>query len=178
MVNSAMKCDVSEQLFSVPDDDEDTPEFQKLIAEQTKKIQRRQKPKSKTIAASVFDRALAEVDEMMKTEQWDQAGARHLVALYDRMHAKCYGVEAVELGPTERYNAAMMAANLTKREFGGDYTETVDYMHWVWTKEIRDEKWRRENGRTNARRIGIRLMFGGPMVTDYRVFLARRSHNT
>jgi hypothetical protein len=196
MIGSAKREDVPESLFSLdsevseepktttrtrtkvppPPDSDASPEFQALITEVSAKQARRSK-RSKTIGASVFNRARLEVQEMIESGDWAQCGARHLVALYDLMHLKCYGVEAVELGSTERYNAAMMAANLVKRMFGGDYVSAVEYMRFVWTKEISTEKWRRENGR-EGRRIGTRLMFGGTLVTDYRLSLARKRHRT
>lgn len=187
-------CNIPESLFS--DDEEttttsrkvktktragaksdDDAEFMQLVDSTSKKLERR-KNKSKTIAASSFDRSLAEVDEMIKTGDWDKARATHLVALYDRLHFRCYKVEASELGPAERYNAAMMAANLVRREFGGEYPEAAEFMRWAWEREISAEKWRRDNNRMHARRLGVRLMFGGALLTDYRLYLARRSHNT
>jgi hypothetical protein len=195
MMNGNEACNIPESLF---EDDEDetkvtrsstkkkkepsttkdaSPEFQALIEKTSEKISRR-KHRSKTIAAATFDRALADVDEMIKTGEWEGAGARHLVALYDRLHLKCYGIEATDLGSAERYNAAMMAANLVKREFGGEVAEAAEFMRHIWEREISAEKWRRENNRINARRIGFRLMFSGGMVADYRLYLARRSHNT
>lgn len=159
----------------------DDDEFLKLVSTTSKKIvdrAARRKAKPKTIAASSFDRSLVEVDEMIRSGDWDNARASHLVALYDRLHVRCYKVECTELGPSERYNAAMMAANVVKRHFGGEYVEAAAFMRWVWEKEIKDEKWRRDHERFNARRIGYRLMFSGSMITDYRLYLARRSHNT
>lgn len=146
--------------------------MQALLGEVQAKADRR-KSRAKTIAASQFGRARVEVEEMIESDDWSGATARHLVALYDVMHTEVYGVEPSELGPAERYNAAMMAGNLTKREFSGDFTQAVEFMRWAWAREADNEKWRRENGRTNARRIGARLMFGGSLLTDYRVYLAR-----
>lgn len=158
-------------------EEEDSPEFLSLIDTVSKRIARR-KTKSKTICASVFDRTKHEVEAMMASKDWSACGARHLVALYDLMHAKCYGIEPAELGPSERYNATMFAAGFVRREFGGEYTLAVEYMRWAWTKEIRTEKWRRENKVEHARRIGVRLMFGGALLTDYRVWLARSGQRT
>lgn len=186
MSNSAKRETIPESLFSVDDEEqtgkqlkiplapssEPSPEFDALIKEQEAKRDRKSK-RAKTMAASQFNRARAEVSEMMSTGEWTGCGARHLVALYDMMHTKCYGVEAAELGAGERYNAAMMAGNLVKRFFDGDYVEAVEFMRWAWQKEIETEKWRRERGR-DGRRIGYRLMFGGNLVTDYKLSLARR----
>lgn len=192
MIGNSVKCDLPETLFT-PGDEEDpktgtrvktkpppedaSPEFKALIAGVTKKVERR-KARPKTIAAADFGRARLEVKRMMDSGEWDECGARHLVALYDMMHEKCYGVAPAELGPAERFNAAMMASGFVKREFDNDYVKAANYMHWAWTKEINDEKWRRANARLNARRIGVRLMFGGALLTDYRVFLARTRQET
>ncbi len=162
-----------------PGEEADSPEFLKLIEETDAKQARRKANKagkSRTIGASVFNRSRQEVQEMMDSGDWEKCGATHLIALYDLMHLKCYGAEALELGPTERYNGVMMAAALVKRAFVGDYVEAAEYMNWAWTREIESEKWRRDNNRLNARRIGVRLMFGGTLVSDYRVSLARSSH--
>lgn len=173
--------DLSEEQFKAVEDEDDagfttkeTPSkaMRTLLDEVAAKKERR-KSRPKTIAASVFSRSLSEVDEMNRTGDWSDATAGHLVALYDRMHTKCYGVDCAELGPSERYNVAMFAGTFVKREFDGDYTRAVEFMNWAWTREIANEKWRRENGRTNARRIGARLMFGGSLLSDYRVALAR-----
>lgn len=164
---------------SAAKEEDDSPEFLSLIKDVSdKQARRKSKGKSRTIAASVFDHARHEVQTMMDSGDWDKCGARHLVALYDLMHLKCYGVEALELGATERYNAAMMAAALVKRAFNGDYVEAAEYMNWAWTREIETEKWRRENKKMNVRRIGTRLMFGGALVSDYRLSLARGGSRT
>lgn len=175
------RVNVSENLFSADDEGDDdsspsssapSPELAALMGSVEKRTERR-KAKPKTIAAAVFGRTTAEVEEMIRSGDWSGVGAKHLVALYELMHKKCYGIAPAELGPAERYNAMMMAASLTKREFGESYERAMEYMRWAWTKELKTEKWRRENGRTDGRRIGVRLMFSGALVTDFRLHLAR-----
>ncbi len=188
MSNSAVTRDVPESLFSdeeVPrkkksKKEDASPEFMKLVKTVGAKVQRREerrRKRPKTIAASSFERARQDVVEMIESSDWSECGARHLVALYDLMHTKCYGVEP-SMGSGDRYNATMMAANLVKREFDGDYVKAVQFMRWKWTGEIRQEKWRRENNKLHARRVGVRLMFSPDLVSDYRVFLARSSHRS
>lgn len=151
-----------------------SPEFEKMRAEvHAKKERRLNRPR--TVAAAKFERSCVEVRSMIDSDRWDGVGATHLVALYGIMHAEVYGVECIELGPQERYNATMMAANMVKRIFDGSYIEAVNFMRWAWEREANTEKWRRENGRTAARRIGARLMFSGSMVTDYLLEKRRRS---
>lgn len=169
---------VSETLFDHDDPPTQTrvkpamsPAMQELYKQQEAKLARK-KARSKTISASVFNRARLEAKEMMRTREWKDATARHLVALYDLMHEKVYGVEALELGPSERHKAALIAGNMIKRYFDGDVVACVEFLRWVWTREIAREKWRRDN-RVSGQRIGIRLMFSGSLVTDYRVDMAR-----
>lgn len=149
--------------------------MRQLLAEQTAKAERR-KARSKTVPASAFERMLTEVDEMIRSAEWTGARPGHLVALYWRMHEKCYGVTPAELGAAERHRAVLLAGGFVKREFAGAIVEAVEYMRWAWTREIGREKWRRENTKTGGR-IGVRLMFGGGLLTDYRVDLVRQQND-
>jgi hypothetical protein len=147
--------------------------MQKLISEQRAKDDRRA-ARPKTIAASVFTRALAEVDIMGKTGDWSAAGPRHLVALYDRMHQRCYGVVAEELTASARHKAALMAGNLVKRNFAGSVVDAVEFVVWVWEREANRERIRRETGQ-ETRRIGPWLMFAPSfLLTDFRAAQHRR----
>lgn len=134
---------------------------------------KKDRPRTKTIAASVFDRTIAETRERMKSGEWEGATARHLVALYAVLHAKVYGIEAAELGPQERYTATLRAGHVLKHDFSEDIDEAVSFFRWVWQREAGREKWRRENKRS-GQRIGIRLMFSGQFLTDYRLDKARK----
>jgi len=154
-----------------PEKEPPSAEFLRLVGKTKAKVDRR-KGRPKTVAAAIFNRALAEVDVMLRTGDYDGAGARHFVALYDRMHERCYGVAPAELGPAERYNASMQASAMLRKEFNGDVVSMAEYMLWAWQREIGAETWRRENSR-EGRRIGVRLMFSGTLLTDYRVHLAR-----
>lgn len=150
--------------------------FMTLVGQSREKMDRR-KSKPKTMAAAIFNRALTEVDEMLRSGDWTGAGTRHLVALYDRMHLRCYGVEAVELGPSERFQAGMQASNMLKRHFADDLVSMVDYMLWAWNREIDRERYRRQHQQDGGR-LGFRLMFGGHLLSDYRCSLARRGVRT
>lgn len=175
--------DLPDELFSSDDDEvepdpiPETLEFQELVAAMEKKQDRKkQRANVRTVAASKFDRTLSEVDVMILSSNWDGAKPRHLVALYDRMHTKIYGVECVELGPTERYNTVMQALTLVKSEFEGDAENAVEFMRWVWSREMNKLKWCRENGHGTPNRITPWKMFSKSFVTDYRVALAQSRH--
>ena len=175
MMASPRKIDLPDALFEDESDDGGSPssDFLKLVGGTRAKLEKRAK-RPKTIAAAAFGRALAEVDAMLETGEWDGATARHLVALYERMHERCYGVAPEELGPSERYNATLLAGNMVKNKFEGDLVACVEFMLWAWAREIDSEKWRRANDR-QGRRIGVRLMFSGSILTDYRYHLSRTS---
>jgi len=110
---------------------------------------------------------------MFDTNDWSECKARHLVAIYDLMHTKVYGVDAADLNSTARYSYTMMANAFVKREFNGDYIRAVKFLRWAWNREGRWEKWRREN-KTGGRRLTIYNLFSGRVLTEYRTDLARR----
>lgn len=186
MSNLAVKKrDIPEDLFEDASSfDESEPlskEMSKLLDKVGKRLSTREKnrehrKKRKTVAAATFERARFETEQMMKSGDWDKCAVRHLVALYDIMHEKCYGVEDASLGPAERYNATMMAANLTRHEFDGKFVEVIEFMRWVWKRELSKEKWLRENNKPLSRRVTYYDMFGKKLLlTDYKIYLARTS---
>lgn len=131
------------------------------------------KPKRrKTVAASTFARTEHETREMIRTRDWEGCAVRHLVALFEIMHEKAYGI-APTTSASERYTMTLMMGGFVKRAFGGDIDKALDYFRWLWTREIANEKWRRENGR-EPRRLAFRWTVGNGMLDDYRVAMARR----
>jgi hypothetical protein len=164
-------CDLPECLFSI-EEGEDPPKVARLS--DWAKRTRSGKPKTakpKTIAAAVFNRARAETSAMMETGDWSSCTARHLVALYDLMHVKCYGVEA-SMSSSERHTLVLRAGGFVKREFSGDYDRAIDYFRWLWTREMGREKWRRENHREGMR-VTLGMCLSGMVITDYRLHLTR-----
>lgn len=144
------------------------------IDEETGRVTPKEKPKRRTtMAASTFNRARAEMQGMLDSKDWSDLKPRHLLALYDLMHLQCYGVEAVMTG-TERHIFVLRAGGFWKREFDGDIEKVRSFFQWVWTKEIKDEKWRRENGRTGWMPLSFGQTISGQTVTRYRVALNRK----
>ncbi len=130
------------------------------------------RPKTKTINNSTFKRICAEMTEFTKSADWTDATSTHFVALYAFMHLRIYGVECIELGPTDRLRAAGMAARKLKTHFDNDGNEMASFMRWVWTREKVREQWRRDNNAEGGR-IGWNFQFNGRLLTDYRLGLAR-----
>lgn len=128
--------------------------------------------RSKTVAAAKHDRARCEAEEMIRTTDWSACAARHIVALYDLMHERTYGVES-SMTSAERYRCTLMAGGFVKRHFRGDFEAAIDYLRWVWTREIGREARRRETG-ADGGRIGFALMVSTSMLDDWRVANARR----
>lgn len=103
--------------------------------------------KSKTISASSFDRTKRETEAMIASEDFAACEVRHLVALYDAMHLKIYGLTSTELADAKtRFNTTMMAKRFVDQHCQGDVQAVVDYMQWLWTAEIGLERWRQANG--------------------------------
>lgn len=130
-------------------------------------------PKRKTIPPAAMARATAEMEEMKRTGDWSTALPRHFVAAFEAQHVLVYGVADAEMNGATRMMAAGAAHRMLQHEFGGDQDAMALYMRWAWIREEGREKWRRENGRDGGR-VGWRLMFGGALLTDYRLDQQRR----
>lgn len=139
------------------------------------KLVPKKKTRRKTIAAAVFTRTRAETESMMETGEWESCSARHIVALYDLMHVKVYGVDA-GMTSQERHIATVRTGPFVTKEFGGDYEQAIEFFRWVWKREMSKEKWRRENeiGSESGARLTIWAMISSRTLTDYRVSLLRK----
>lgn len=134
---------------------------------------REKKARSKTISDSAWRRIKQIVEKRLESGEWEQATGRDFAALYDVMHVLVYEVAPAELGPSERVHAATMAARMLDKQFAGNAVEMAEFFRWAWMREQEREKWRRANDRSGAR-IGVRLMFGGVILTDWRVERVRK----
>ena len=188
-MSGTTRINVPENLFG---DEEPKTEAQPIKREQTplekflgrkrdedgKLIPKKRTSRAKTVAASTFARTEHETREMMAAalrgdeEAWDECETRHLVALFAIMHEKTYGI-APTTSPSERYTMTLMMGGFVKRSFGGDMAKALEYFRWLWTREMRNEKWRRENDR-ETRRLAFQWTIGNRMLDDYRVDQARR----
>lgn len=134
--------------------------------------ERRPRGARKTIAASSFRKTVGETEEMISSGDWDGFAARHVLALYDLMHAKCYGV-APEMTSEERHRMVLLAGAFAKRHFDRDFAAVVEYFRWLWDREISRTKWKVENGR-EVRRLSFVWSISMALLTDYRVALAQK----
>lgn len=122
---------------------------------------------------AMMKRAAEELDGMMKSNDWAKARPKHFVAFYARCHLMVYGVEALELGPTERLHAAAKAALMLKKHFENDASAMADYCAWVWSRER--AKLRRQHP---VRRVHWRLMFDPVLLTDYHMDIVQNSRKS
>lgn len=135
----------------------------------------RRKPGLKKRRPSMSAKRLAavrsEVVEMLRTGDWESATSQHLVALYAELHARVYGVASSEVeGGGQAAGAAIVAAGrLVSTLFGGNATDAVLFMRWVWQREAQREEWRRQKGAEGGGRIGWKLQFARCLVDDYRL---------
>ncbi len=132
----------------------------------------KKKARGKTIPNARFAKAVDEATKRQRTGEWGDAPALVFVALYSNLHEGIYGCSPAELGPTERLRAAGMARRMLDQEFDFDPAAMAEFMRWAWKREHSREQWRRETGNAGAR-IGWVIQFGGRLLTDYRVDLAR-----
>lgn len=117
----------------------------------------------------------AELEAMIKANEFAAAKPLHFVLLYKKMHLECYGVEAIDCGREDMLPAAQKAGSILERHFDGSGEAMADFVAWTWVREKKREEWRRSNGRS-GQRIGWRLQFNASLLTDYKVDLARNPH--
>lgn len=128
--------------------------------------------------------AKREVERMARAADFAEAAPRHWVALYDVLHEKLYGVEAVDLTPVCRTRAAAMAGQILRR-FGWDPGDPsarraaghrmFAYAEWAWKREAKHEAFRRQNPhRTGSGRLTWQSFFGGKSLGDFAADLVRK----
>jgi hypothetical protein len=127
---------------------------------------RAKQPRSVGPKAIAKDRGQAQI--MYAKGDWTDAQPRHLVALYALLHRKVYGVEAEELAGQVYARAVFAARRLLDGTFRGDFEQALDFMRWAWERERARHRWRKESGREPTR-IGWSLMFGGSLLSDWRL---------
>jgi hypothetical protein len=154
----------------VPPDDESSVRLREFLG---KRGERRRRPPS--ISDREWALAQEQAGECIRSGRWGDAAPRHLVALYDLMHSRVYGVQCVELLPRDRAIFTFSAKRLLDREFDGVPGAMAEWMRWVWQREADRERRRRFEGRETSSRIGPRLMFGGALITDWRLSQMRRA---
>lgn len=110
-----------------------------------------------------------QVDEMTKAHSWEGATGKHFVALYMTLHARVYGVEALELSPAKiKLAAASLAAKAMRELFDGSPDEMANFMRWVWQRQAVDEKKRKAGASISDFRVSWRYQFSKGLVTNYR----------
>lgn len=136
-------------------------------------------PPSKTAGGSKRARqnAIEQADEMRLSGEWpDDMRPKHLVALYAWCHEQVYGVWPSELNSAKPWLGACSAAKrLAVDEFDGDLTKVVGFLRWTWARERRFEDHRIAKFKGGGKRIGWRLQFSRTLVTDFRLYLRRRT---
>lgn len=141
-----------------------------FLANPTKKKARTKNPRVAKQAKTID-----ETKAMMKSDDWSTARPGHLIALYTILHEMVYDI-APELKTDELIQAKQCAGTFLKSKCGGDFTKAVAFMKWVWAKERKTEKWRREN-KVDGKIIGWRLILRYPtMWTNYKIGQERRNH--
>lgn len=140
-----------------------------------KKREASKERKSKGPAKSTLDRAFVKLHDMIASRDYEGAKPIHFLALYYWMHEQVYGVVCAEMGAHDRKMGCFAASLIFRKQFDSDPEAMIDFMRWVWNREIGREKWRRENRPDGGGgRIGIGLQFSNKLVTDYRLDVLRK----
>lgn len=106
---------------------------------------------------------------MSSTNDWAAARPRHFVALYAQLHESVYKVPALELRTERvRMSAASLAARALRDHFGGNPSAMAEFVRWVWTREVRDERRRASGQKDGEFRVSWRYQWSARLVTDYR----------
>jgi hypothetical protein len=139
-----------------------------------KTIDYRASRRTYTFSKSKVAAAQKDFEARAAAGNWAGAGPASFVALYVWAHCNVYGVEPAEMNGHAWAFASSAAKKLLDSEFGGDATQMVQFMKWVWRREEGREKWRVENGRDAAGRITWRTQFTASyLITDYRISMQR-----
>ncbi len=140
------------------------------LADWAKTAKSKEERKKAGIQKASLDRAEREMNEMIEREDYTGAKPMHVFVLYAMLHKHVYGVEASEAeSPGERKKAIMFIGSTLRSRFDGDVAALIAFVRWVWAREERTEKWRRETRQTNGRRLGCYLAFSPRLYTDYKV---------
>ena len=138
-----------------------------------RKTGKRKRPPS--VSVNGWDKAKEDAGHRLGTGEWQEVKATTWVATYALLHEKVYGVAPVELRGKSVVWAAAMASKLLREEFDGDAGAMGEFIRWTWKRERGREEWRRAKNNGAGGRIGWKLQFGGALLTDYRLELARKA---
>lgn len=131
--------------------------------------EKKSKSKSANQAGSRRRAHIADVAQRVESKDWNDAGPRHLVALYWFCHTKVYGTEPKELDTAAAWTRAMMfAGKLVREEFEGDVQLAIRFMRWTWNREKEREAWRRQNRRSGGRITWQQQFVHRYLVSDWR----------
>ncbi len=141
-------------------------------------LKRPQPKRRPTVSLPAIEGYVLVARQLAASGDWDGANPARvgelLVALYIVCHEKVYGVRPAEITSIVFPQAASLARKLHFDEFKGDVHAVVQYVRWAWTREIKKERWRRENMPESTTRIGWRIQFTSSyLLTDYRIAQAR-----
>jgi hypothetical protein len=145
-----------------------TIEFGDFVAEPRTGSPANRKPKP--LARRDFVQLLHVTNDMKERQAWAEFKPRNLVALYCLLHGHVYGVTPEEVRD-HFAQATRTAKAMLEHEFDGDAGRMIEFMRWVWSREMNKLKTRDVS---SDFRIGWRLQFARTMMSDYRVARARK----
>lgn len=149
-----------------------TAEAAKQLEEWTNR-KTKKSPRAKGFSEGQLRRASEELEKMFTSGEWEDAEAKHFLALYVLLHGKVYGVAPI-MTSFDRLRAMQQAGSFMRNRFDGDPTELALFMRWAWQREAGKEKWCQSQNIQKKSRIGWRLIFSASeILNDYLVERAR-----
>jgi hypothetical protein len=130
----------------------------------------RRPQKKRAMPKRDFEQLLTETNALKDRQAWSEFTPKHFVGLYCLLHQHVYKVVPDEV--RDQFRPAVGASmRMLKHEFSGEQLSMVDFMRWTWRREEYKDS---QRDRDSDFRIGWRLQFGRPLLSDYRVAQARR----
>ena len=159
--------------MSIPSVAPEPPAYTDAAAEVDAWTSRKRRPRGEgdAFSESRMKAAAARLDDVIRSQSWKDAKPIEFLALFMRMHEKVYGSPFVSTS-LERRRATLMFATCIRTYFRDDRARFADFMRWTWRREMRTEKWRRENGQP-GRVIGVRLQVSSMLFNEWRVDVER-----
>lgn len=102
---------------------------------------------------------LAQVERRIEAEDWNGATPEDLVGLYAVLHAGVYGVSPIEEVAPVWLAAVSAAKRLTLEAFDGSPRLAVEFLRWIWGREIEREQWRQKHTGGRGKRLTWRHVF-------------------
>jgi len=117
----------------------------------------------------------SQVAQMVNANEWSEASHWHLAALHAVLFKWTYGVEIGDYHGPAFAASARAAKAMLQSEFAGSIDAMLTYIRWVWRREQRLEKWKRENGIDSGSLKWQSVYVRRSLLVEYKIAMERRN---